>query len=164
VDAAAGVVSKGSSSADDFFSPPQAGTRAASNWVNNSSHAADHIAAGSIETAMQLLNRQIALVNFEPLKPKFIGVFCGAVTSLPGLALSPSMLVNVQRTSPTEKGLPSICLRLPWLIETLKAAYKFFHMGSFTESLEAFKAIVHGVPLVVTMSRSEGSEVTCVFL
>jgi len=128
--------------------------------VSNSSHAADHIAAGSFETAMQLLNRQIAVVNFEPLKSKFVGVFCGATTVLPGLALSPSIAVPVQRTPPSEaKSLPSICLKLPWLIDSLKAAYKYFHMGSFTESLESFKAIVHGVPLVVTLSRSEGSEV-----
>mmetsp|Transcript_36223 Transcript_36223/g.66301 ORF Transcript_36223/g.66301 Transcript_36223/m.66301 type:complete len:244 (+) Transcript_36223:3077-3808(+) len=69
------------------------------------------------------------------------------------------MMMPVQRTPPGEsKGLPSICIKLPWLIESLKAAYKHFHMGSFAESLESFKAIVHGVPLVVTMSRSEGSE------
>lgn len=143
----------------DFFSAPQAGTRAAANWVSGSSHAADHVAAGSFETAMQLLNRQIALVNFEPLQPKFVGVFCGAVTALPGMALAPSMLVPLQRTPATDaKGLPAICLKLPWLIDTLKAAYKHFHMGNFPESLESFQTIVHGIPLVVTASRSESSE------
>jgi len=144
---------------DDFFVAPSAGTRAAAHWVSNSSHAADHVAAGSFETAMQLLNRQIAVVNFEPLRSKFVGVFCGAVTAVPGLALAPSLLLPVQRTPPSEaKGLPAICLKLPWLIETLKAAYKHFHMGNFTDSLEAFKTIVHGVPLVVTSSRTEGGE------
>ena len=148
-------------SSDDFFVAPQAGTRAATHWVNNSSHAADHIAAGSFETAMQLLNRQIAMVNFDPLKPQFVGVFCGAVTALPGLALSPALLLPVQRSaaSPESKSLPSICLKLPWLIETLKSAYKHFHMGNFAESLEAFKTIIRAVPLVVTSSRSESSEV-----
>jgi len=108
---------------------------------------------------MQLLNRQIAVVNFEPLKSKFVGVFCGAATAVPGLSLAPSLLLPVQRSAPSEaKSLPAICLKLPWLIDTLKAAYKHFHMGNFTESLEAFKTIVHGVPLVVTASRSEGSE------
>ena len=158
-DVDAKVKSSGRDAGADFFAAPQSGTRAAAHWVSNSSHAADHIAAGSFETAMQLLNRQIALVNFEPLRPKFVGVFCGAVTAVPGLALAPSLLLPVQRTPPSEaKGLPSICLKLPWLIDTLKAAYKHFHMGNFSESLDSFNTIVHGVPLVVTASRSEGGE------
>jgi coatomer protein complex subunit alpha (xenin) len=98
-------------------------------------------------------------VHFEPLQAKFVGVFCGAVTALPGMALAPSILVPLQRTPATEaKGLPAICLKLPWLIDTLKAAYKHFHMGNFPESLASFQAIVHGIPLVVTASRSESSE------
>mmetsp|Transcript_38434 Transcript_38434/g.85815 ORF Transcript_38434/g.85815 Transcript_38434/m.85815 type:complete len:1259 (-) Transcript_38434:290-4066(-) len=144
---------------EDFFAAPQSGTRASAHWVSNSSHAADHVAAGSFESAMQLLNRQIAVVNFEPLKAKFVGVYCGAVTSLPGLTLSPSLLMPVQRTPSGEsKSLPAICLKLPWLIETLKAAYKHFHMGNFAESLESFQTILHSLPLVVTGSRSEASE------
>ena len=38
----------------DFFAAPQPGTRPAAHWVNNSSHAADHVAAGSFESAMRL--------------------------------------------------------------------------------------------------------------
>jgi coatomer protein complex subunit alpha (xenin) len=30
--------------------------------------AAEHVAAGSIDAAMSLLNKQIGIVNFEPLK------------------------------------------------------------------------------------------------
>lgn len=144
---------------DDFFAAPSAGPSAASSWVNNSSHASDHIAAGSFETAMQLLNRQLAVVNFEPLKAQFVGVFCGAYTAVPGFALSPSLMMPLQRTPPSEKSLPSICRKLPWLIETLKIAYKYFTSGSFKESLEAFKTIIHGIPLVVTATRSETNEI-----
>lgn len=38
-------------------------------WARNSPLAADHVAAGSFETAMQLLNRQVGAVHFAPLKP-----------------------------------------------------------------------------------------------
>ena len=50
-------------------------------------------------------------------------------------------------------------MKLPWLIETLKIAYKHFTSGSFKESLEAFKTIIHGIPLVVTATRSETNEI-----
>lgn len=47
-----------------LFTAPTPGIRAASQWVNNSSYAADHVAAGSFETAMQLLNRCVRCVCF----------------------------------------------------------------------------------------------------
>jgi hypothetical protein len=69
-------------------------------------------------------------------------------------------MMPVQRTAPSDaKSLPAICLKLPWLIETLKSAYKHFHVGNFGESLESFKSITHAIPLVVTSSRLEGNEV-----
>ncbi len=40
-------------------------------WARNSPIAADHVAAGSYETAMLLLNRQLGAVQFAPLKPRF---------------------------------------------------------------------------------------------
>jgi coatomer protein complex subunit alpha (xenin) len=146
---------------DNLFTAPTPGVRAASQWVNNSSYAADHVAAGSFETAMQLLNRQIAVQQFEPLRSKFVGVYCGATTAVPGLSLSPAIMLPVQRArnSGDSKLLPSICVKLPNLIETLKAAYKFFHMANFKESLESFKSIIESIPLIVTSSRSEGNEV-----
>jgi len=145
---------------DDLFVAPQAGMVPAAQWVANSSHAADHVAAGSFETAMQLLNRQIAAVNFEPLKSKFVGVFCGATTSVPGLALAPALALPLQRTGASDaKTLPAICLKLPSMITTLKSAYKAFHSGQFAESLVLFKSVVQSIPMVVTSTRSEASEV-----
>ncbi|KAF5341885.1 hypothetical protein D9611_001712 [Ephemerocybe angulata] len=62
-------------------------------WVCNSPLAADHVAAGSFETAMQLLTRQFGVVNFAPLKPLFVSIYRSAhvypttFASLPPLAL-----------------------------------------------------------------------------
>ena len=44
-------------------------------WVRNSPFAADHVAAGAFESAMQLLNSQCGIVNFAPLKPLFLDVY-----------------------------------------------------------------------------------------
>lgn len=48
---------------------------------------------------MQLLNRQIAVVNFEPLREHFMAVYMGAQASLPGLNAMPSMRSYMQRNS-----------------------------------------------------------------
>ncbi|KAI5293000.1 hypothetical protein KEM52_005916 [Ascosphaera acerosa] len=58
-------------------------TSEAEQWVRNSPLAADHVAAGSFETAMQLLNRQVGAVNFAPLKPRFMEVYTASRTFLP---------------------------------------------------------------------------------
>ena len=60
-----------------------AGSSEADLWARNSPLAADHVAGGSFDTAMQLLNRQVAAVNFEPLKPRFLEIYQATKTYLP---------------------------------------------------------------------------------
>lgn len=108
----------------DVFVVPSAGTSVTTHWCDNSSHAADHAAAGSFETAMQLLNRQIAAVNFTPLKPLFVSAYTGAYTSLPCLPLAPSLRLPMQRnaadSSPGTASLPAVAIQLQPIIEDLK--------------------------------------------
>jgi coatomer protein complex subunit alpha (xenin) len=73
-----------------YFVAPTGGTPATVTWCSESSHAADHLAAGSAESALQLLNRQIAVVNAAPMKTNGISLFLGATAFLPGLPLVPS--------------------------------------------------------------------------
>src|SRR5437868_1782870 len=60
-----------------------AGSSEADLWARNSPIAADHVAAGSFESAMNLLNRQVGAVNFAPLKPRFMEVYSATKTYLP---------------------------------------------------------------------------------
>ena len=69
---------------DAGFQMPPAGRPPAACWVANSSHAADHIAAGGASSAMQLLHRQIAASDFTNLKGSMLGCYLGSTVSLPG--------------------------------------------------------------------------------
>lgn len=69
---------------DTGFQMPTSGRPAAGCWVANSSHAADHMAAGGASSAMQLLHRQIAASDFSALKEPMIGCYLGSTVSLPG--------------------------------------------------------------------------------
>jgi coatomer protein complex subunit alpha (xenin) len=66
------------------FQIPPAGRPPVGCWVANSSHAADHMAAGGASSAMQLLHRQIAASDFSALKVPMIGCYLGSSVSLPG--------------------------------------------------------------------------------
>jgi coatomer protein complex subunit alpha (xenin) len=146
----------------DIYVPPQAGTSCTAHWCENSSHAADHAAAGSFETAMQLLNRQIAAVEFAPMRPLFTTAFTGAYSSLPCLPLIASLRLPLQRNAqdkdPGTASLPSQANRLPPLIDDLKNAYKAFHAGKFVEAQALLGGLLSAIPLVVVDSRAESNE------
>ena len=91
---AAGAGGDGSS-----YVPVSEGQSTGTLWMANSSCAADHVAAGSYETAMQLLNRQIGVVNFAPLRPHFLSIYCGAHAAVPTLPSLPSLDVGVLRNA-----------------------------------------------------------------
>ena len=112
---------------------------------------------------MTLLNRQVAIVNFAPLKPQFVGIWAGAYASLPGLPLAPALRSPMQRNArekppPDGGSLPAVCLKISGLIERLKAAYNLFFGGKFAEAKDEFDAILRAIPLTVAETRQESNE------
>ena len=130
-------------------------------WIRNSPLAADHIAAGSFETAMQLLNRQVGAVNFEPLKPKFMQIYQASRTFLaanPGL---PSLELYVRRDQgDRSRSLP----RLPWDYEKIKTiqmreALKFVTANKVEEAISSLREILHSLLLFSASSKAEADDV-----
>jgi coatomer protein complex subunit alpha (xenin) len=146
-----------------FFTPPMGGTPPTVTWCADSSHAADHLAAGSAESALQLLHRQIALVNAVPLRVAAQSVFLGATCYLPGVPLAPSNRSYLVRESTVVKAgvvktMPQLCLKVGGLLEQLKAAYKAFTNGQFGECKSALEVILTSIPLVQAASRTETND------
>ena len=131
-------------------------------WCGESSHAGDHFAAGSIESSLQLLNRQIAAVNVAPLKPFAKSIFLGACGYLPGVPLAPSNRSYLTREpAPGAKAghtLPSCALKVTPLLELLKLAYRAFTSAQFDECQQHLETIMNSVPLVVAASRTETND------
>jgi coatomer protein complex subunit alpha (xenin) len=134
------------------FAAVQRGQPLPGRWVQTSTLAADHVAAGSFETAMRLLNRQIGVVNFAPLKRLFLQIRAASATSLPGPPLIDSI-----NTYPLRKDseLPMPVVTLQTVTARLPQAYDFFAKAKFEESLGEFKQILQTVPLVVCSSTEE---------
>jgi len=158
-----------SSGSENLMFIPPAGPSTASLWCSCSGHSSDHIAAGSFETAMQLLHRQIAIVHFEPLKSRFRVILMSTASSLSGVPMAGSLISPLLRSESqgrseirdkeSPSALPAIAISTQNLIPVLKSAYKVFQRGNFTAAKEAFSEIVWSLPFVVAPTRHDVTEV-----
>jgi len=147
-----------------YFVAPNPGVPRSQNWTQNSSLAGEHAAAGSFDSAMRLLNRQLGIQNFAPLKSIFLDLHLASQSLLPTLISSPVLPLFLERgwtdSAPiNSKGSPAILAKLSTLEDKLKAAYKAVTEGKFTEALRLFQDILHTIPVVVVDSRKEVDDV-----
>ncbi|KAF9585928.1 hypothetical protein BGW38_010979 [Lunasporangiospora selenospora] len=148
---------------DNGLAVPVAGQSEGEIWCQNSPLAADHVAAGAFESAMQLLNRQVGAVNFEPLKDQFLSIFQASRTALTGNEGMPSIMVPVRR-NPDEteqrKALPVLVKSFQSLIsKELQEAYKSTTANKLVEACTLFRAILHSLLLTIVTQPSEAEEV-----
>ena len=139
-----------------------AGSSEADMWARNSPIAADHAAAGSFETAMQLLNRQIGAVNFEPLKPRFLEIYQATKTYLPASAGLPPLINyvrrNVEETDP-RKVLPAIARDLESIATNdLQEGYSAMRSNKLEDGLRIFKKILHSLMVNAVSSQQQVAE------
>lgn len=124
------------------FTAPTAGQPASQKWLDRRTQlAAEHAAAGSFQSAMSLLHRQLAVSNFEPLRPYFMDLYTASHAVYGGVPGTPALLTHIERnhngdaaTQPPTS--PTLLYTLPALEEQLKAAYKLVTEGKFTEALK----------------------------
>jgi len=140
-----------------------AGTSEADLWARTSPVAADHVAAGSFETAMQLLNRQVGAVNFDPLQARFEEIYLASRTFLPA---NPGMepLVNYVRRTPGEtdarKAQPSIARNLEMVTTVDMAAGKnLMRTNKLEDGVVTFRKILHTLLVNAVSNSQEAAEV-----
>ncbi|KAL1533325.1 Coatomer [Salvia divinorum] len=146
------------------FVAPSPGMPVSQIWVQRSSLAAEHAAAGNFDTAMRLLHRQLGIRNFSPLRSQFIDLHIGSHTYLPGCTSAPVVSVAVERgwsesASPNVRGPPALVFNFSQLDEKVRAGYKATTAGKFSDALRYFMSILHTVPLIVVETRREVDEV-----
>lgn len=131
-------------------------------WVRNSPLAADHVAAGSFETAMGLLNRQVGIVNFQPLKPIFLSVYQSSRLWLPAAPSLPPLEIPLRRnidSAEPRNVLPVVTLSLQSITSgELRAAYTAFQKAKFVDAVNIFRSILQSLLLVVTSTPAQAAE------
>ncbi|KAJ8063959.1 hypothetical protein OCU04_007805 [Sclerotinia nivalis] len=139
-----------------------AGSSEADLWARNSPIAADHVAGGSFETAMQLLNRQLGAVNFGPLKPRFLEIYQASKTYLPASASLPPLVNYVRRTvdeTDPRKVLPIIPRDIESLATIdLQKGYDAMRQNKLEDGATIFKGILHALLVNAVSTASEVSE------
>jgi coatomer protein complex subunit alpha (xenin) len=145
------------------FRMPVSGRPPAGCWVANSSHAADHMAAGAVSSSMQLLNRQIAASDFSVLQSSMVSCYLGSTMMVPGVPGSGSMVMPLMRNDggghPGAESLPRTPLKLKDLVAGIRNGYRHFQSGKFNDSRASFITVLTQIPLVVTDSKAESNEV-----
>lgn len=139
-----------------------AGSSEADQWARNSPIAADHAAAGSFETAMQLLNRQVGAVNFAPLKPRFLEIYQASKTYLPATPGLPPLINYVRRNveeTDSRKLLPIIPRELESIVTTdLQEGYSAMRSNKLDDGLKTFKRILHSLLVNAVSSQQDVGE------
>lgn len=139
-----------------------AGSSEADLWARNSPIAADHVAGGSFETAMQLLNRQLGAVNFAPLKPRFLEIYQTTKTFLPASAGLPP-LVNYIRRNIDETDRRKVLPIIPRDIESLanndlQKGYTAMRSNKLQDGEAIFDGILHALLVNAVATASEVEE------
>uniref|UniRef100_A0A1D1YPU5 Coatomer subunit alpha n=1 Tax=Anthurium amnicola TaxID=1678845 RepID=A0A1D1YPU5_9ARAE len=151
-------------SLSSLFVAPTPGMAVSQIWIQKSSLAGEHVAAGNFDTAMRLLIRQLGIKNFAPLKPLFMDLHMGSQSYLRAFTLAPVILLAVEKgwsesSSPNVRGPPALVFQLSQLADKLKLAYKTTTEGKFSEALRLFLNILHTIPLIVVDQRKEVDDV-----
>ncbi|KAG0171864.1 hypothetical protein DFQ30_000252 [Apophysomyces sp. BC1015] len=145
------------------FVAPTAGTSEATTWTQNSPLAMDHIAAGSFDTGMQTLNRQVGIVNFEPLKPYFLSIFQASRVYVSPMASNPTLHFHLRRNpdnSSTRTSLPAVVYNFQNIVSSqLPLAYQLFASGKLAAAAAKFKSLLHSILFTVAANQSEVDEV-----
>ncbi|KAJ5075405.1 coatomer subunit alpha [Anaeramoeba ignava] len=116
----------------------------------------DHVSTGSFKIAFHLLNKQIGVINFKPLKNLFLNTYLGTHSTLFGFSnLNP---IPLEITSfQTEKSL-SIPLKMEIIKKEFKKALDLTTSGKFSESMKIFQNILFSIPLLIVDDLSEVKE------
>ena len=133
---------------------PQPGRDLGATWCANSSLVFDHAASGDIDSTLQLLNRQLGVVQFSALQSILHSCYCSVQAATVGFPSMPALQTPLQRASGTS-ALPMAVYRIQHASQLVKMGLKCFQSGRFDDTLNAFRSFFLILPVVVAESKEE---------
>lgn len=128
-------------------------------WIRNSPVPADHIAAGSFETAAQMLNRQAGVANFAPLKTRFMEVYRASKLYLAATDGTPALPYYIRRDLDVENYRNSLPIvpGFETLRPSLQEAYKAIKGNKLELAISLFRQLLYTI-LTLSVENEEQSE------
>ena len=163
-DTSAGAAAAPSSAS--AFVLPREGESLPKHWVDHSQLPAHHVAAGSFQTAIALLRKQVGLVDAAPLQSLFLSMWAAANASLPTWSLLPSHAFALA-TRPADDDLeskhaPLLPKTLASLSERITHGYQATQEGRFGDAIAIFTQVLYGCLLCVVDDKKQLAELQAV--
>ncbi|ENN79199.1 hypothetical protein D910_09097 [Dendroctonus ponderosae] len=151
----------GEEATDSYVHLPAQGPSPKLSWTKASQLAADHVRAGSFESACRLLHDQIGVVNFKPYDSLFQSLYSSSRTVSNHLANLPPIFTYPLRNwkdATVKTGLPAIGISLNDLVAKLQVCYQLTTGGKFTEAIEKFQNLSLFITLLVVDTKQDIAE------
>ncbi|EDO18559.1 hypothetical protein Kpol_2001p65 [Vanderwaltozyma polyspora DSM 70294] len=127
-------------------------------WVKNSKLPAVLIAAGAFDAAAQALNKQVGIVNFEPLRKNFLDVYEGCRTYMPGEPEEIPALVGYTRiiadAEQTGEILPYVA-GVSAITEKMNIGFKSFKANKLEDAIESFRSAIYNITLLTVYNEED---------
>ncbi|CAI5758396.1 unnamed protein product [Candida verbasci] len=125
-------------------------------WLRNAKTPASYVAAGAFEQASSLLNKQLGVVNFEPLKRRFLQVYGASKLYLPGTDDLPAMkdFIRQDADEDSPNKFEPIIPGFESLDELLSIGFKQFRANNLEEAIKTFKNCIYTIA-VLTVEDEE---------
>ncbi|KAG7819124.1 hypothetical protein KL928_002992 [Ogataea angusta] len=127
------------------------------NWVRNSRCAAGYIAAGAFEPAAQMLNKQLGIADFEPLRKRFLEIYQANKVFIPAIDGLPSLKSYV-RADPEEENDSKALPYVPGfdkLEAGLHEGFRLFKANKLEEAIVVFREMIYIVATSVVYNTDD---------
>jgi coatomer protein complex subunit alpha (xenin) len=118
-------------------------------WLKKRKLAADLIAAGEFEEALNLLKKRLGVINVDPLEPLFKQAYWATCISLPSLPQSPALnwpLLS-SGTLKSRDLSPMLLYTVQYVLDQVKEANQKTSAGKFQESVVIFRSALQCIAL-----------------
>ncbi|XBW35964.1 hypothetical protein QEN19_001537 [Hanseniaspora menglaensis] len=128
-----------------------------SKWVSNSKLPAILVASGAFEAGAQALNKQVGIVNFEPLKEPFLSIYESSKLYLPSQEIGlPSVKSYIRADNDEGKELPFIP-GVENINKKISLGFKHFKTNNLEDAIKTFQNVIKTV-ILITVDNEEDLE------
>ncbi|KAG7663675.1 uncharacterized protein J8A68_002791 [[Candida] subhashii] len=119
-------------------------------WLRNAKTPATYVAAGAFEQAASLLNKQLGVINFEPLRPRFIQVYSSSKLYLPGVDGLPAMkdFIREDNDENDPKSFRPIVPGYELLEDQLQLGFRQFKANNLEEAIQTFRDVIYTISVL----------------
>ncbi|PVV01350.1 hypothetical protein BB560_004233, partial [Smittium megazygosporum] len=160
------IAAQATAAAAADYVPPEPGEAYIDMYIRSSNLSVDYVTSGQFENAMNLLNQQLSVVNFRPLKEVFLQIYTSTRSLLLASPNAP-VLRPLIKTDDDESDVygnsspiipPLRVITLSSLIQKLHRGYKLTTAGKLNDAILVFREIIHRIPFLVLNNKSKIEE------